>query len=42
MFIDSGDAQVPPLRRCKLAALCAALHMADAPYAECIGMALGD
>ena len=36
-YVASGRAQVPPLRKCKLAHLCAALHLADAPYAECIG-----
>ena len=36
-YVDSGRSDVTKLRRCKLAHLCAALHVADAPYAECIG-----
>ena len=38
VYIDSGDRRVPPLRRCKLAALCAMLHVEDAPYARCLGL----
>ena len=36
-YVDSGRKEVPPLRKCKLAHLCAALHLADGPYSECIG-----
>ena len=39
MYIDSGHPAVPPLRRCKLAVLCAVLHLEDEPYARCIGSA---
>jgi hypothetical protein len=39
-YVASGREHVPPLRRCKLASLCAALHVADAPYAQCIGQPL--
>ena len=35
-YVGSGAAAVPPLRKCKLAHVCAALHIADDPYAECI------
>ena len=38
VYIDSGDARVPPLRRCKLAQLCSMLHVEDAPYARCLGL----
>ena len=41
VYIDSGDARVPPLRRCKLAALCPVLHIEDAPYARCLGVSTG-
>ena len=37
VYVDSGDAAVPPLRRCKLAVMCAMLHVEDEPYARCIG-----
>ena len=39
VYIDSGHPAVPPLRRCKLAVLCAVLHLEDEPYARCIGSA---
>ena len=39
MYIDSGNPAVPPLRRCKLAVMCAVLHLEDEPYARCIGSA---
>ena len=39
-YVESGAKSVPPLRKCKLAHVCAALHVDDAPYAECIGMPL--
>eukprot|EP00966_Prymnesium_polylepis_P009219 212658-Prymnesium_polylepis.2 len=38
VYIDSGDRRVPPLRRCKLTALCSMLHIEDAPYARCLGL----
>ena len=41
VYIDSGDAAVPRLRRCKLAMLCAMLHVEDAPYGRCIGQPVG-
>lgn len=37
VYIASGPASLPPLRRCKLAVLCAMLHVEDEPYARCIG-----
>ena len=37
VYIDSGSPAVPPLRRCKLAVLCAVLHLEDEQYARCIG-----
>ena len=39
-YVASGRPEVPALRKCKLAHLCAALHVADAPYAQCIGQPL--
>ena len=39
VYIDSGNPAVPPLRRCKLAVMCAVLHLEDEPYARCIGSA---
>ena len=39
VYIDSGHPAVPPLRRCKLAVMCAVLHLEDEPYARCIGSA---
>ena len=36
-YVESGSKMVPKLRKCKLAHLCAALHVQDASYAECIG-----
>ena len=39
-YVGSGRAEVPPLRKCKLAHLCAALHVDDAGYAACIGQPL--
>ena len=39
-YVDSGDARVSKLRRCKLAELCAMLHLEDEPYARCIGKPL--
>ena len=41
VYIDSGDAAVPPLRRCKMAMLCAMLHLEDEPYARCISGGTG-
>lgn len=38
VYIDSGDSRIPPLRRCKLAALCSILHLEDAPYSQCLGL----
>lgn len=37
VYVASGPASLPPLRRCKLAVLCAMLHVEDKPYARCIG-----
>ena len=37
-YVESGRPEVPALRKCKLAHLCAALHVADDEYGECIGM----
>ena len=42
VYIDSGNPAVPPLRRCKLAVMCAVLHLEDEPYARCIGSAESD
>ena len=39
-YVGSGRKEVPPLRKCKLAHLCAALHVDDAGYAACIGQPL--
>ena len=39
-YVESGPMSVPPLRKCKLAHVCAALHVDDKQYAECIGMPL--
>jgi len=39
-YVDSGSPQVPHLRKCKLAHLCAALQLADRQYARCIGQPL--
>ena len=41
VYIDSGDAAVPPLRRCKMAMMCAMLHLEDEPYARCISGGTG-
>ena len=37
VYVESGPPDVPALRRCKLAVLCAQLHLEDWQYAECIG-----
>ena len=39
-YVGSGRPGVPPLRKCKLAHLCASLHIDDEGYAECIGQPL--
>ena len=36
-YVASGRPEVPSLRKCKLAHLCAALFIEDEPYAKCIG-----
>mgnify|MGYP004264997659 CR=1 FL=1 len=41
VYTDSVTSPAPPLRRCKLAVLCAMLHVEDEPYARCIGEPLG-
>ena len=42
VYIESGPPSLPPLRRCKLAVLCAMLYLEDEPYARCLsGTSLG-
>ena len=42
VYIESGPPSLPPLRRCKLAVLCAMLYLEDVPYARCLsGTSLG-
>ena len=40
VFVASGDEAAPPLIRCKLAVLCAMLHLEDVPYSRCVSSVL--